>query len=369
MTTMLAARAHRGATELSLERLPVPEPGPEDVVVKVMSAGIAPGMMKLLERGRFKHLPSTPGHEIAGVVVAAGAQAAGALVGRRVRVHPMLSCGQCVYCRTDRQQLCAETGMIGHAAFGTGKMELYARYHEGGLAEYARVPAWLVDVLPDNVNFDVGAKVHDLANAVRALKCAAIPEPGRLVITAATGTMGTASIKLARFYGARQLVLVARSRERLEALRPLAGDLPVELLALEELEADWADNQGLTRRLRELLPDGADAVLDYFPGGPGTVQAVRALALGGTLVHMGGSTAPLAMPIAEIMQKCWRIVGTRACTRSDTDAVLELLGSGRLGADELITHHFPLAEVNRALQVMLDRSEPIWMAVVHPAHG
>ncbi|GAA0525624.1 zinc-dependent dehydrogenase [Pigmentiphaga daeguensis] len=369
MSDMLAARAHQGATELRLERVPVPEPGARDVLIKVASAGIAPGMMKLLERGRFKHLPSTPGHEIAGVVVAAGREADASLVGRRVRVHPMLSCGDCVYCRTDRQQLCAETAMIGHAAFGTGKLELYARYHDGGLAEYARAPDWLVDPLPDNVGFDVGAKVHDLANAVRALKCAAIPEPGRLVITAATGTMGTASILLARFYGARSLVLVARSRERLEALRPLAGDLPVELVALDELAPDWAESQGLTRRLREVLPGGADAVLDYFPGGPGTMQALRALALGGTLVHMGGNAVPLSLTVAEAMQMCWTIVGTRACTRSDTDAVLELLASGRLNADALITHHFPLAEVNRALRVMLDRSEPIWMAVVHPGQG
>jgi len=83
-------------------------------------------------------------------------------------------------------------------------------------------------------------------------------------------------------------------------------------------------------------------------------------------VHMGGNATPLALTVAEAMQRCWKIIGTRACTRSDTDAVLELLASGRLNADALITHHFPLAEVNRALQVMLDRSEPIWMAVVHP---
>ncbi|VCU68440.1 D-arabitol-phosphate dehydrogenase [Pigmentiphaga humi] len=366
-TTMLAARAHRGQPELSIERIPVPELGPEDVLVQVAAAGIAPGMMKLLERGRFKHLPATPGHEIAGTVVAAGATAdAQALVGKRVRVHPMLSCGQCHYCRTDRQQLCSETAMIGHAAFGTGPLELYARYHDGGLADYARAPARFVDVLPDNVGFDVGAKVHDLANAVRALKCAGLQAPASLVVTAATGTMGTATIKLARFYGASRLVLVARSRERLEALRPLAGDLPVELLPLDELPADWADNQGLARRLQEILPEGADAVLDYFPGGPGTAQLLRALALGGTLVHMGGNPAMLPATIAEMMQKCWRVVGTRACTRSDTDAVLALLGSGELNADELITHHFPLGQVNHALQVMLDRTEPMWMSVVHP---
>ncbi|MBL0419659.1 alcohol dehydrogenase catalytic domain-containing protein [Ramlibacter sp. AW1] len=366
MNTMLAARAHQGAAELRLEQVPIAELGPREVRVRVAAAGIAPGMMKLLEKGLFKHLPSTPGHEIAGVVESIGSDVDPAWVGRRVRVHPMLSCGECDYCRTDRQQMCSECAMIGHAAFGTGPLALYARYHDGGLAEFARAPVDLLDVLPDPVSFEVGAKVHDLANAVRALKCSALPASGRLVVTAATGTMGTATIKLARFFGARELVLVARSRERLEAVRGMAGELPVSLVPLEELGADWETAQGLTRRLREIWPSGADGVLDYFPSGPGTGQAMAALALGGTLVHMGGNPSPVTWPIARIMQSCWRIVGTRACTRSDTDAVLQLLATGELQAEDLITHRFPLSRVNAALTAMMDRSEPMWMTVVQP---
>jgi threonine dehydrogenase-like Zn-dependent dehydrogenase len=366
--TMTAARAHRGRPGLALERIAVPRPGPGEVLVRVAAAGIAPGMMKLLERGRFRHLPTTPGHEVAGTVVAAGSEDAAAWMGRRVRVHPMLTCGECVYCRTDREQMCADAAMLGHAAMGNGPMPLYARYHDGGLADYVVAPASLVDPLPDNVSFEVGAKVHDLANAVRALQCAALPESGRLVITAATGTMGTASIKLARFFGAKQLVLVGRSAERLAAVRRLAGSLPVRTVALDELAAGWESGEGLATRLRDLLPQGADAVLDFLPGGPASAQVVSALASGGSFVHMGGSDLQLPFPLRVLMHNCWRIVGTRSCTRSDGRAVLDLLARAELQVDELITHRFSLADIATALAATGSREEPMWMTVVHPTH-
>jgi threonine dehydrogenase-like Zn-dependent dehydrogenase len=365
-STMRAARADRGRSTLALETIPVPELGAEDVLVKVASAGLAPGMMKLLQRGRFHHLPTTPGHELAGTVVEVGRSAPSSLLGRRVRVHPMLTCGECEFCQADREQLCAQAAMLGHAAMGTGPMPLYEKYHAGGLAEYARAPARLVDVLPDNVSFDVGAKVHDLANAVRALKCTNLSGRGRLAITAATGTMGTASIKLARFHGARELVLVGRSQERLEQLRFLAGDLPVQIVALEALDADWEQADGLTKALRSAMPGGVDAVLDFFPTGNGSAQCVAALTDGGTYVHMGGNDVILPFPVRHLMHHCWRIVGTRSCTRSDSQAVLDLLGSGALQVDELITHRFALSEVNQALEATASRHEPMWMTVVHP---
>ncbi len=365
-TTMIAARAGQGDRELRFETLPVPMPGPDEVLVRVASAGIAPGMMKLLEAGRFKHLPTTPGHEIAGTVTTLGRGVDPAWQHARVRVHPMLSCGHCDYCLSDREQMCNDAAIIGHAAFGRGPMERYARYHNGGLAEYVLAPADLLDRLPDHVSFDVGAKVHDLANAVRALKCAALPATGRLIITAATGTMGTASIKLARFYGARELVLVGRSRERLEALRPLAGDLPVQLAVTDELGPDWLESQGLTKRLKELMPRGADAVLDYLPNVPGAAQVAAAMALGGTFVHMGGNTAALPFALRELMNFCWRIVGTRACTRSDTNEVLALLATHQIDAEDLITHRFALTEVNAALDATRTRTLPIWMSVIRP---
>jgi threonine dehydrogenase-like Zn-dependent dehydrogenase len=366
MSEMLAARAHPGGAQLVLEYIPVPEPGPDEVLVRVAAAGLAPGMMTLLATGAFRHLPTTLGHEAAGTVAAVGTAVPGWAPGTRVRVHANLNCRACRYCTTDRDQMCAQQAMIGHAAFGQVPMPLYERYHNGALAEYLLVPHWLLDRLPDNVTFEVGAKVHDLANAVRALKCAQLPLGATLVVTAATGTMGTATIKLAAGFGVGRLILVARSRARLEAVRPLAAALPTDVVALEELGENWGQEQALTRALRALVPEGADAVIDFIPEGPATWQAMAAMATGGTLVHMGANTSPPPLPAIAIMANCWRFVGTRACTRADARQVLDLLGRGTLTAEELITHRFPLKETDRAVVALMERTEPIWMAVVNP---
>jgi threonine dehydrogenase-like Zn-dependent dehydrogenase len=366
MPTMLAARAHRDSPDLTLERVDIPEPGPRDVLIRVAAAGLAPGMMELLKRGAFRHLPTTLGHEAAGRVAAVGVEVTGIDVGDRVRVHPNLSCRSCGYCRTDREQSCPDAAMIGHAAFGNGPAPLYARYHDGGLADYVRVPWWLVDRLPEGIGFDLAAKIHDLANAVRALRCAALPLGGTLLITAATGTMGTATIKLASLFGAGRLVLVGRRAERLDAVRELAGSLPVQTVAADELGDDWETTGGLTRKLRQILPDGADALIDYTPAGPATGQALASLATGATMLHMGGNLATLPLPMAAMMANMWRIVGNRSCTRGDATDVIGLLAAGTLNVDELITHRFPLADVKAALDTMRDRTEPMWMAVIEP---
>ncbi|POM27534.1 putative L-galactonate oxidoreductase [Actinomadura rubteroloni] len=362
---MLAARAQADSTELHVAKIPVPEVGPQDVLIRVASAGLAPGMMLLLARGAFRHLPTTLGHEAAGTIVAVGDQVTGVAEGTRVRVHPNLACRSCEYCRTDREMMCAQQAMMGHAAFGDAPMPLYDAYHDGGLAEYVRVPYWLVDPLPDGVSFDVGAKVHDLANAVRALKLADLTPGATLIVTAATGTMGTATVKLAPHFGVGRLVLVGRSAERLADVARISP-LPVETVACEDLPDGWEETGGLTRRLREIVPGGAHAVLDFAPAGRMMAQSTAAMRTGGTVVHMGANRDPLGLPAAVMMINCWKFVGTRACTRTDAREVLALLDSGALRVDDLITHRFPLADARAAVEAMQSRAEPIWMAVVNP---
>ena len=82
---------------------------------------------------------------------------------------------------------------MGFQGFGKGRMPLYEKYHDGGVADFIRVPATLIDLLPDNVSFDVGAKVQDLANAVRALRAAELDPGSTVAITSSTGAMGKQS--------------------------------------------------------------------------------------------------------------------------------------------------------------------------------
>lgn len=345
---------------------PSPSPALVDVIVRVASAGLAPGIMRLLEMGAFKHLPTTLGFEAAGTVAAVGSDVTGVHIGDRVRAHTFLNCRTCIYCRTDRDMMCPQQSIMGYAAFSDAAMPLYDEYHNGVLAEYVRLPYWLVDPLPESVSFDVAAKVHTIANAVRALKWAELPMGSTVVVTAATGAMGTATVKIAKHFGIADLILVGRHSDRLKTVAGLSGGIPASIVALDELPDDWAATRALAGRLRELAPGGAHAVLDYVPDGPVTGQAMAGLAAGGALVHMGGNHTPLPQSPIALMMNMWRFVGTRACTRNDALEVLRLLETGALTADELITHRFPLSDAVEAISAIQRRDEPMWMPVINP---
>ncbi|WP_407674858.1 alcohol dehydrogenase catalytic domain-containing protein [Phaeobacter gallaeciensis] len=362
---MLAYRANGADVPAGLETVPVPECGPGDVLIKVKSAGLAPGVFTLLKMGMLHQAPTTIGHEGAGIVEAIGDQVRDFKVGDRVRMHPTMSCGRCKHCLTGVDQMCAQAAMVGFVAFGQNPVPEFREYHPGALAEYVRLPARYVDPLPDNVSFDVGSKVQDLANAVRCLKAASLLPDATVMIFAATGTMGTAAIKLAPFFGISRLVLVGRSSERLEKLRAIT-DLPVDLVATDVFEGEEDPAADLSGKVMSLLPGGADAILDFAPQGANFWPAVAGLGTNGAFVHMGGATQPFPVPLIGMLRNCWRVIATRNNSREDARMVLELLGSGRLEVDELVTHRYPLKEAETAIEAMTSRSQAMWWAVVNP---
>lgn len=361
--SMLAARAHAGENRLRLETVPIPEPGPQDVLVRVAATGLGPGPVIWWQHGMTQPLPVTPGHEIAGTVAEAGSAAGAVRAGDRVRVHANLTCRDCVLCHTDREPLCARASILGGLVFGSEGVELNASYHDGGLAEYVKVPAWLLDPLPDSLPFPIAARAHDLGVANRALKLAAVEPGGTLVVLAATGAMGAATIRLAPLFGVASVVAVGRSRSRLERVRALDPGL-VDVVALEELPEGWAEQGVLAGAIRQAAPGGAQAVVDYL--GDGRLAAAAALGLrnGGTLVLIGAGREPLALPTGLLMANGLRVVGSRSCTRRDAREVLELLRTGRLAVDDLVTHRVPLTDVNRAVEELTARAEGAWLITV-----
>ena len=365
MTQMLALRGHEGEKAARAARIDIPEVGDDDVLVKIMAAGLVPGTFTLLEMGRLRPLPMTLGHEGAGVITAIGKSVRDFKVGDRVRIHPTLTCGRCRHCLTGLEHCCESAAMMGFVALGRGMAETYPRYHNGFLAEYVLAPQNLLDRLPDNVNFDIGAKVHYIANAVRCLKVARLPPGATIIILAPTGSMGTLTIKLARYFGVARMVLVGRSAERLNALRALT-EIETEVVALDTLGEDWAKNGELSKRVMQTVPNGAHAVLDYAPGGADLWQAMDGLANGGIFVNMGGGFSPFPATMTKLVAKCWSVVGTRNNTREDVLEVLQLLAHDRLRVDDLVTHKFKLAEVETAVATIRSREQAVWMGIVNP---
>jgi D-arabinose 1-dehydrogenase-like Zn-dependent alcohol dehydrogenase len=364
MAQMKAVRVEEGDRKPNLSVIDIPSVGPQDVLIKVRAAGLQPGPITLTQAGRLVSLPVTLGHEIAGEVHQVGELVQKLQVGDRVRVHPSLSCRACDFCLTERDQMCIQGGLMGFQGFGK-EIPLFERYRDGGLAEFMRAPEWLVDVLPDTVSFEVGSKIQDLATAYNVLKQADLRPGSIIIVTAPTGAMGVSILKIAHLFGIQRLILVGRSIERLEAVRKLTL-LKTDIVATDTFSKEALEKGELVGRLKGLLPQGADAIIDLLSSGTLVSQVIHGLKCNGVLVHLGGNVAKLEIPLLLMMMNCWKLAGTRMHSRKDAQTILKWLADGHLQAEELITHRWTLDQIDEAILQLQERSLPIWMSVVNP---
>ena len=125
---MQALRIQKDAKEATVVSIPIPDIGPQDVLVQVKAVGLAPGPFSLLRLGRLSHLPMTLGHEIAGIVAEKGKDVESVTAGTPVRIHPSICCRSCEYCLQNKGQMCSKAGIVGSQFFGGEDETLFERY-------------------------------------------------------------------------------------------------------------------------------------------------------------------------------------------------------------------------------------------------
>ena len=157
-----------GGKDVRLENIPEPEPGPEDIKIKVKWCGICGSDVHEYEMGPFlvpvkkphprtgKLAPIVGGHEFSGEVVKVGGNVKNINIGDRVTVRPTLPCYKCYYCKQGRHIQCVILGTIGGAA-------------DGAFAEYMVAPFDNVYKLPDSLSYEAAAFAEPLACAVHAV--------------------------------------------------------------------------------------------------------------------------------------------------------------------------------------------------------
>ena len=244
-----------GPGDLRLSEMPIPEPGPGEVQIRVEAAGIC-GTDRHLFHGEFPCTPPvTLGHEFSGIVTAVGAGVAVPL-GTRVTCDPNTPCMSCDPCLRGRVNLCEN-----HSATGITR--------DGGFAAYAVFPAHKAIALPADLHPHHGAFSEPLACTVHGVDMAA-PLPGERVIILGGGVIGLLALQLARNAGAEVMVITRHPDKR-----NLATALGAKATAATPDEA-----------LR-IWPKGADVVLECA-GVVDTVEAAPALTrAGGRIVILG----------------------------------------------------------------------------------
>ena len=336
---MLAARFTGPGLPLQLQEVPRPDPGPDEVLVRVRAAGVCATELHFTE-GLLPaaRTPITLGHEVAGTVEEVGGAVTAWAPGDRVAVHYLHSCGDCRQCRRGRENLCrAPRGML---AFSS----------DGGFAEFLVVPARSLARVPDALTFEQAAPVA--CSVTTALHAAAVADvrADDVAVVYGAGGVGAALVQVLRHRGAR-VVAVARSRRR----RDLASELGAEHVV------DPADGDVGAQVQR--LTGGADAVFELVGTAATGRQALAALAPGGALVYVGYSAERVELNPVELVVPEQRILTSVSNTLAELELGLDLVARGVVRS--VVDRTAPLSAVNDVLGA-LSRGEVAGRAVLVP---
>jgi L-iditol 2-dehydrogenase len=266
MEGVMKAAVMTDITQMKLESSPIPKPGPGEVLVKTEYVGICGSDLHYFETGRIADFivecPFVLGHEASGEVVELGQGVTNLKIGDRVAMEPGKTCGECVYCRTGKYNLCPDV-----IFFATPPVP-------GVFQEYVAHEANLCFKLPDNVSTMEGALVEPLAIGVYAAKTAEA-QAGQTVVVFGAGCIGYMTLLALRAVGVRKIVVVDILENRLEmadklgAWKTLNGskvDVVSEVMRLTEnkgcdLVIDTSGNENCVGQGIEMIKKGCNLLL------------------------------------------------------------------------------------------------------------
>ena len=327
----------------AVRQVPEPVPGPGEVLVEVAAAGICGSDLEVLDGRRpaaYVDYPVVPGHEWAGRVLAAGPGVKDVGPGDPVVAEGLRACGVCDRCAEGRTNICtaayAETGFT----------------HPGALAERLLVPAGLLHRLPANRPVEPAALLEPAACVASGLLEAGMPLPGSRVAVVGDGPLGLLALLLLRTTAPAELVLVG-ARPARSAFGPGCGATQVVAAT------DRATLAGLAGRF--------DMAVEASNAPAGAATAVSLLRRGGSAVLLGisGAKQPVIDPDTVTLNQL-RLQGGFAASRNAWRWVVRLYSEGILDPAPLVTHHFPLEEVEGAFAALTAADGGAVKILVHP---
>lgn len=311
--------------KLVYEEVPEPEIGADEVLIQVKACGICGSDVHGMDGSTGRRVPPLiMGHEAAGIVARVGCEVKDLAEGRRVTFDSTIYCGACEYCRSDQINLCHNRRVIGVSC------DEYSQ--NGAYAEYVAVPRRIVYLIPDPLSFEQATTVEPLSVAVHAVNRAGVSQNDTAVVVGA-GMIGLLAIQVLKARGCECIYAVDIDTGRLE--------LACRLGAKEGISPDRVDVPATV--MQHTRNRGADIVLEAV-GLPSTVKtAVACLRKGGALVLVGNLSPEVDLPLQKVVAGELSLYGSCASS-GDYPACLEMLASGVVKVDELISATAPLAE-------------------------
>ena len=352
MTATMEALVVLEPNKLEIQEVPVPTPGPNEVLARVRAVSIC-GTDAHLVRGDYPGFwppafPFIPGHEWAGEIAALGpgAELFGWKVGDRVAGTSHDACGVCQKCVEGHYNLCENYGR-------EGLHKQYGHSVQGADATYAVHGVKCIFPLPDAISFDEGAVIDPASIALHVANRGNIA-PGDNVAIMGAGAIGLLSGDGARIRGAGRVIVIERNPGRLAK---------AAAMGFETIDPTAGDPVAIVREMTGGL--GADVVLECA-GVPATVQlALGMLRRGGRCAAVGIPTQGVEIAMQRLVLDELELVGCRA-SAGEMRRVMPLVEQGRMRVREVMTHRFALADYALALATFNDPASGAIKIIVAP---
>lgn len=330
--------------DIRIQEMPRPAIGPGELLLKIEASGICGS--DVMEWYRLQRAPLVLGHEVAGIVAQTGPGVAHFREGDPLIVTHHVPCNACRYCLAGRHTVCDTLRAT--------------NYDPGGFCEYLRLPAVNVDrgafPIPNGVSFDAASVAEPLACVYRGQQRANL-RPGQSVLVLGSGLAGLLHINLARALGAGRIISTDLSGFRLDAARRLGADATLSA-------AEYTPES-----LRQ-INDGrlADLVIVATGARPALLQALESVERGGTILFYAPTEPGVAIPIP-VNEVFFRndatLTTTYAAAPGDLATALDLIASGRVQVNEMISHRLPLDQTGLGFRLTAGAAESL-KVIINP---
>jgi threonine 3-dehydrogenase len=327
MKALVKARPEPG---LWIEDVPEPEPGPQDVLIRVRKTSICGTDLHILRWDEWAQetipVPMTVGHEFMGEIVELGSGVEGLAVGQRVAGEGHITCGHCRNCRAGRRHFCHN-----HVGLGVTR--------PGAFAEFVAIPAANVFPLPEHINDDVAAVLDPLGNATHT--ALSFDLVGEDVLITGAGPIGIMATAISRHVGARFIVVTDPNSYRLAMAQHIGADrtlAPAES-ALEQVMTDL----GMT--------EGFDIGMEMSGSGDAFNQMLSVMNHGGRVAVLGIPPDDVTVDLNAVIFKGLTLKGIYGRLIFETWYKMAAMLKGGLDISSIITHRFPAEMFEEAFAI------------------
>ena len=311
--------------QLGYQEVPEPTISADDVLIRVKACGICGSDVHGLDGSTGRRIPPiVMGHEAAGVIEEVGANVKGWAAGDRVTFDSTVSCGHCYFCARGEINLCDNRQVLGVSC---GEF----RRH-GAFAELVSVPARILYRLPDSLGFAEAAMIEAVSIAVHAVNIT--PKSlGDTAVVVGSGMIGLLTIQAAKAAGFARVFAVDLDDDKLAVALRLGADAVFNPKNVDVPKAIYELTNGR----------GADVALEAVGAAAPIKTAIMSVKKGGTVTLIGNIAPNIELPLQVVVTRQIRLQGSCASS-GEYPACIELLASGAIKVDEMISARVPLAD-------------------------